>query len=135
MTGQVSLEHSQSEELCLELCLAPNRDAVFFCRFNSRTGGTGTVSKSVKVVTKTSSFNAFKGVFTFLRTVPMTSMTSGIDRQIRAGITSEMLPPLESSFTLFRPANPVVFNLYIAGFSRKSILTTQKQKIQDISEK
>jgi hypothetical protein len=33
--------------------------------------GTGTVRKSVKVITKTSSFNAFKGVFTFLRTVPV----------------------------------------------------------------
>jgi hypothetical protein len=35
--------------------------------------GMGTVRKNAKVVTKTSSFNAFKGVFTFLRTVPMTS--------------------------------------------------------------
>jgi ABC-type antimicrobial peptide transport system permease subunit len=34
----------------------------------------GTVRKNAKVVTKTSSFNAFKGVFTFLRTVPMTDL-------------------------------------------------------------
>ena len=47
----------------------------------------------------------------------------------------EMLPPFGPNLTPFRPANPVVFNLYIAGLSRKDILTTQKEKIQDISEK
>jgi hypothetical protein len=46
-----------------------------------------------------------------------------------------MLPPLGPNLTPFRPANPVVFNLNITGLSRKSILTTQKEKIQDISEK
>jgi hypothetical protein len=46
-----------------------------------------------------------------------------------------MLPPFGPSLTPFRPANLVVFNLYIAGLSRKIILTTQKEKIQDISEK
>jgi len=56
-------------------------------------------------------------------------------RQIHAGITSEMLPPLGPDLTPFRPANPVVFNLYIAGLSRKDILITQKEENQDISEK
>ena len=60
---------------------------------------------------------------------------SGIDRQIRAGIPLGMLPPLGPNLTLFRPANPVVFNLYIAGLSRKDILITQKEKKQDISGK
>jgi len=46
-----------------------------------------------------------------------------------------MLPPLGPSLTPFRPANSVVFNLNIAGLSRKITLTTQKEKIQDISEK
>jgi len=47
-----------------------------------------------------------------------------------------MLPPLGYSLTPFRPANPVVFNLDIAGFSRKkSIITTEKEKNQDISKK
>ena len=32
--------------------------------------GGGAVRKSVKVAPKTSSFNAYKGFFTFLRTVP-----------------------------------------------------------------
>jgi hypothetical protein len=45
------------------------------------------------------------------------------------------LPLLGPNLTPFRPANPFVFNLYIAGLSRKSILTTQKEKNQDISEK
>jgi hypothetical protein len=58
-----------------------------------------------------------------------------IDWQIRAGITLEMLPTFGPNLTPFRPANPAVLNLYIADFSRKSILTTQKEKIQDISEK
>jgi hypothetical protein len=40
--------------------------------------------------------------------------------------------PLGLNLTHFRPANPVIFNLNITGFSRKSILTTQKEKIQDI---
>jgi hypothetical protein len=62
-------------------------------------------------------------------------INSGIDRKIRSGITSEMLPPLGPNLTPFCTANPVVFNLYIAGFSRKSIFTTQKEKIQDIPEK
>jgi hypothetical protein len=60
---------------------------------------------------------------------------SGIDRQIRTGITSKMLPPLGPNLTPFRPANPVVFNLDITGLSRKDILTTQEEKIQDISDK
>jgi hypothetical protein len=42
---------------------------------------------------------------------------------------------LGPSLTPFRPANPVVFNLDITGLSRKDILTTQKEKNQDISEK
>jgi len=46
-----------------------------------------------------------------------------------------MLPPLGPSLTPFRPANPVVFNLFIAGFSRKDITITQKEKNQDIPEK
>jgi hypothetical protein len=46
-----------------------------------------------------------------------------------------MLPPLGPDLTPFRPANPVVFNLNITDISRKSILTTQKEKIQDICEK
>jgi hypothetical protein len=46
-----------------------------------------------------------------------------------------MLPPLGPNLTPFRPANSDVLDLNIAGFSRKSILTTQKEKIQDISEK
>jgi len=45
------------------------------------------------------------------------------------------LPPLGPNLTPFRPANSDALNLNIAGFSRKSILTTQKEKIQDISEK
>jgi hypothetical protein len=62
-------------------------------------------------------------------------LNSVIDRQIRAGIALEMLPPLGLNLTPFRPANPVIFNLNITGLSRNSILTTQKEKIQDISEK
>ena len=58
-----------------------------------------------------------------------------IDRQIHAGITLEKLPPLGPNLTSFRTANPAIFNLYIAGLSRKIIITTQKEKIQDISEK
>jgi hypothetical protein len=46
-----------------------------------------------------------------------------------------MLPPLGSDLTPFRPANPVVSHLNIASLSQKSILTTQKEKNQDISEK
>jgi hypothetical protein len=46
-----------------------------------------------------------------------------------------MLPPIEPNLTPFRPANPVVFNLYIASLSMKDILITQKGKNQDISEK
>jgi hypothetical protein len=61
---------------------------------------------------------------------------SGIDRKIHTGITPGMLPPLGPNLTPFRPANPVVFNLYIAGPSRKKdILITQKEKNQDISKK
>jgi hypothetical protein len=56
-------------------------------------------------------------------------------RQIHVGITSEMLPPFGPDLTPFRPANPVVFNLYIAGLYRKDILITQKEENQDISEK
>jgi len=46
-----------------------------------------------------------------------------------------MLPPLGPNLTPFRPANPVVLNLNIAGLSRKNIFITQKEKNQDISEK
>jgi hypothetical protein len=47
-----------------------------------------------------------------------------------------MLPPFGSNLTPFRPANSDVRHLnIIAGLSRKIILTTQKEKIQDISEK
>jgi len=46
-----------------------------------------------------------------------------------------MLPPFGLNLIPFRPANPVVFNLYIADLSRKDILTTQKEKNQDNSEK
>jgi hypothetical protein len=42
-------------------------------------------------------------------------INSGIDRQIHAGITMQMLPPLGPNLTPFRPANPVVFNLDITG--------------------
>jgi hypothetical protein len=60
---------------------------------------------------------------------------SGIDRQIRTGITSKMLPPLGPNLTPFRPAHSDVLDLDIAGLSRKDILITQKEKNQDISEK
>jgi hypothetical protein len=46
-----------------------------------------------------------------------------------------MLPPFGPDLSPFRPANPVISNLNITGLSRKGILTTQKEKIQDISEK
>jgi hypothetical protein len=46
-----------------------------------------------------------------------------------------MLPPFGPNLTPFRPANPVVITLNIAGLSRKYFFTTQKEKIQDISEK
>jgi len=58
-----------------------------------------------------------------------------IGRQSHAGITPKMLPPFGPNLTPFRSANSVVFPLNIAGLSRKSILTTQKEKIQDNSEK
>jgi hypothetical protein len=48
---------------------------------------------------------------------------------------AQKLPPLGPSLTPCRPANPVIFNLNFTGLSRKIILTTQKEKIQDISEK
>ena len=60
---------------------------------------------------------------------------SVIDRQIHAGITPGMLPPFGPNLTPFRPANPVVFHLNITGLSRKNTFTTQKEKIQAISEK
>jgi hypothetical protein len=46
-----------------------------------------------------------------------------------------MLPPFGPNLTPFRPANSDVLNLNIADFSRKNMCTTQKEKIQDISEK
>ena len=45
------------------------------------------------------------------------------------------LPLMRPNLTPFRPANPVVLNLYIAGLSRNDILITQKEKNQYISEK
>jgi hypothetical protein len=48
------------------------------------------------------------------------------------------LPPLgfeHSLLTLFLPVNSDVFHLTISGLSRKIFFTTQKEKVQDISEK
>ena len=49
-----------------------------------------------------------------------------------------MLPPIENviiTFSPFNPANSDIFHLIISGLSRKYTFTTQKEKIQDISEK
>jgi hypothetical protein len=50
-------------------------------------------------------------------------------------LLQECFRPLGLNLTPFRPANPVVFHLNIADLSRKNTFTTQKEKIQDISEK
>jgi len=39
------------------------------------------------------------------------------------------------TLTLFSPINSHVLHLTISGLSRKLLFTTQKEKIQDISEK
>jgi hypothetical protein len=58
--------------------------------------------------------------------------SSDMGRQIHAGITSEMLPPFGPDLTPFRPANPVVFHLNIAGLSgkRRVFLPHKKKKFK-----
>ena len=57
-------------------------------------------------------------------------INSGIDRQIRAGITLEMLPPFGPNLTPFRTANPDFLLLIIAGFTGKIYLPHLKRESQ-----
>ena len=95
-------------------------------------GKTGAVRANVQTLIAlfTHWFFMSQTILSKLRKWEKYGINLGIDRQIRAGITSKMLPPLGPNLTPFRPANPVVFNLYIAGFPGRISVPHKKKKIK-----
>jgi hypothetical protein len=74
-------------------------------------------------------------IFNFLSLLVLLPTTGFKRLGIGQRLGTHKLPPLGPNLTPFRTANPVAFNLNIAGPYRKCIFTTQKEKIQDNSEK
>jgi hypothetical protein len=67
-------------------------------------------------------FFMFQTILSKLRKWKKYGINSGIDRQIHAGITSEMLPPFGPYLTLFRHPNLDFLHLIIAGFTGRFLL-------------